>query len=92
MKNTYELQTYIIVNQQEYEKLKSFSHEICSCCEFGSCYNINCENYLRSNKQLFKNYCNEFYSVPVIKRMILSEKEASEIEENIKNYEKITKI
>jgi hypothetical protein len=101
MKNIYELQTYIIVNQQEYEKLKSLlrynyiSHEICSCCGFdldicyGSCYNIKCEKYLRNNKQLFKNYNNEYYSVPVVKRLILTEIEASVIEGNLKSYENI---
>jgi len=100
MKNNYELQTYIIVNQQEYDKLKSLSrhnisHEICNCCGFdldicyGSCYNIKCEKYLRSNKQLFKNYNNEYYSVPVVKRMLLTETEASVIEGNLKSYENI---
>lgn len=103
--NIYELESYIIVNQTEYDKLKSFSrdkniisYEICGCCghnfniEYGSCYNIRCEKYLRNNKQLFTFDNNEFYSVPVVKRLILSEKEASEIENNIKNYERFTKI
>ena len=101
MKNIYELQTYIIVNQQEYEKLKSLlprnyiSHEICSCCGFdldicyGSCYNIKCEKYLRNNKKLFENYNNEYYSVPVVKRLTLTDVEALHIEDNLKNYESI---
>jgi len=101
MKNNYELHTYIIVNQQEYEKLKSLtncnyiSHEICNCCGFdlnisrGSCYNIKCEKYLRNNKQLFENYNSEYYSVPVVKRMLLTEIEASVIEGNLKSYENI---
>jgi len=105
MKIIYELQTYIIVNQQEYEKLKSLtkynfiSHEICNCCGFdldicyGSCYNIKCEKYLRNNKQLFKNYKNdEYYSVPVIKRMLMTETECLEFEDNLKSYESIKEI
>ena len=104
MKNIYELQTYVIVNQQEYEKLKSLtkynyiSHEICNGCGFdlsishGSCYNIKCEKYLRNNKQLFENYNSEYYSVPVVKRMLLNELEALEFEDNLKSYEKLKKM
>jgi hypothetical protein len=103
MNNTYELQTYIVVNQKEYEKLKSIcrsknyiSHEICGCCGFGlnihcgSCYNIKCEKYLRNNKQLF--IAGHEYSVPVIKQMNLSLVEFPEIEDNLKIYEKIRKL
>ena len=103
MKTAYELQKYIVVNQQEYEKLKLFSqnknyisHESCNCCGFemnincGSCYNIKCEKYLRSNKKLFM--AGYEYSVPVVKRMILSEIELLDFDENLKFYEKLIKI
>jgi hypothetical protein len=102
MNNTYELQTYIVVNRVEYEKLKSktkndyISHEICGCCGFGlniqcgSCYNIKCEKYLRNNKQLF--IAGHEYSVPVIKQMNLSLTEFPDFEDNLKIYEKIRKL
>ena len=104
MNNTYEVETCIVVNQKEYENLKKrslneddiISHEQCRNCghgfnvQFGSCYNIKCEQYLRNNKRLFT--AGDEYSIPAIKRIKLSSKEASDMEDNLKNYEKITKL
>jgi len=101
MKNIYELKTYIVVNQIEYEKLKSLtnnynSFEFCGCCGFGlnicsgSCYNIKCEKYLRSNKNLFT--AGNEYSVPIVKRLLLYDSEVLKIEDNLKCFESIIKV
>jgi hypothetical protein len=85
----------VISYSEVLSELKNWKQVACGYnfnIEYGFCYNIRCEKYLRNNKQLFNFDNNEYYSVPVVKRLILSEKEALQIEDNIKSYERITKL